>query len=270
MFSGEGVRGAWPGGADGMVPGTLGPTRTRDAGSARLAPGRDVPAGLEVGAVWRHRELEPGTGDRLLLVLRDGTPVALERAVGAGRSIAVATTLDPEWSTLGREPGFVPLAHDLVTRLADRRGVRAEQSHPVGAAVNLAAHARVIDPSAAARLEAGAEAVARTPSGGETRLPGGAPLALEEAGVHEVHVGPQVLRLAANVPSRESELEALGAAELEARLSRVASTALARGVERPPAPEDGERWWWRILLAATILLLVESWHANRLSLRARS
>ncbi len=270
VFAGEGVRGAWPGGTDGIVPGVLGATRAPSELPARLAPGREVPAGLEAGAVWRHRVLERGSGDRVLVALRDGTPIALERAAGAGRSAAVATTLDAGWSTLAREPGFVPLVHDLVARLAGRHRDQAEQAHPVGSVVNLAEHARAIDPAAAARLDAGAEAVVRGPDGRETRLVAGAPLALQEAGVHEVHVGPQVFRVAANVPARESDLAALGAGELDARIVRAASTGAAPRGERAPTPEDGERWWWRILLAAMILMLVESWHANRLSLRARA
>ncbi len=62
-----------------------------------------------------------------LLSLDRGVPLIVEKKVGRGRVIAVATTASPEWSNLPLQPFFVPLAQRLVTYLATQSTTPAWQ-----------------------------------------------------------------------------------------------------------------------------------------------
>jgi len=62
-----------------------------------------------------------------LLSLDRGVPLIVEKKIGRGRVVAVATTANPEWSNLPLQPFFVPLAQRLVTYLATQSTTPAWQ-----------------------------------------------------------------------------------------------------------------------------------------------
>jgi hypothetical protein len=265
VIAGDGVRGTWP---TDLLPGRLGRTLD-DTGSAleqipAQSEGLDL-SGLSAARLWRRRALETGDGDHVL-ARAGGAALLAERELGEGRSMVLATTLAPTWSTLALEPGFVPLAHALLARLSSREPLPTSMT--VGSFVDLARHARSAWAGApiAARLAGGAPVTVETPSGAEIRVAPGRALAIDEPGIHEVHAGTDTLLVATNVDARESDLAALTPAALQARLERSESPgATAGGADTSGGPQPrGDRWWWRVLLAGTILLLIESWLANRL------
>ena len=62
-----------------------------------------------------------------LLSLDRGVPLIVEKKIGRGRVIAVATAANAEWSNLPLQPFFVPLAQRLVTYLATQSTTPAWQ-----------------------------------------------------------------------------------------------------------------------------------------------
>jgi hypothetical protein len=70
---------------------------------------------------------EQDTKFQPLLSLDRGPPLIIEKAVGRGRVIAVATTANPEWTNLPLQPFFVPLTQRLVTHLATQSTAPAWQ-----------------------------------------------------------------------------------------------------------------------------------------------
>jgi hypothetical protein len=66
----------------------------------------------------RYRSLVPGEGDRVLARFDDGGTAMVERRVGAGRVVAMTSTVDESWNNVATQPMFVPLVHELAGYLA--------------------------------------------------------------------------------------------------------------------------------------------------------
>ncbi|MDJ0766712.1 MAG: BatA domain-containing protein [Myxococcota bacterium] len=87
-----------------------------------FSPFKDDPTGLEKTSVKAHLLVEPEpTADRNTLIeLMNGLPLLIERAVGRGRVMMLATTVDREWTDLPIRPGFLPLIQRTARHLAGR------------------------------------------------------------------------------------------------------------------------------------------------------
>ena len=64
---------------------------------------------------FRHRAASPRETDRVLARLDDGSPLVVERTLGAGRLVFYLSSLDTYWGTLALQPPFVPWV-DLTMR----------------------------------------------------------------------------------------------------------------------------------------------------------
>ena len=58
--------------------------------------------------------------------LADGTPLLLERAMGAGRVLLFTSSLDREWNDLPVQPAFVPLMAGIANHLLGGAGFTSE------------------------------------------------------------------------------------------------------------------------------------------------
>jgi hypothetical protein len=223
--------------------------RLRDdagAGEVTVAESR-VPVDLEQVRIRRRYRLEApsGVGGSVLARLSDGTPWLVATEV-AGRPVLLAgSPLDDEASTLPVDAAMVPLLEWFVTGWG-AGGVRAPAE--VGRSLPL--------PSAATTVE--------DPDGVEWPVDGSLELrTTRHAGIYRVFAGDSLLELhAVNTPARESLIDALDEAEVEARL------ADARVVEDPRdwgrVAFTRRRGWesWRALLGVALaLLLLETWLA---------
>lgn len=56
----------------------------------------------------------PGQGATVALALGNGRPFIVEKTLGLGRVIVVASPPDPGWTLLPKWPSFVPLVHEMV------------------------------------------------------------------------------------------------------------------------------------------------------------
>src|SRR5690606_27783633 len=84
-----------------------------DRAHAIFAPFRDARDGGIAARVLRYRELRPDTGSRVLASFDDGAPALVERAVGQGRLLVWASSLDDDWTDLPLQPAFLPFVHEL-------------------------------------------------------------------------------------------------------------------------------------------------------------
>ncbi|HEV8321221.1 MAG TPA: BatA domain-containing protein, partial [Myxococcota bacterium] len=113
-------------GAEGSAPGGGRPVRM-----VRPAAGHPIFAtfatGLSGAETWEYALAETDASDRstVLLSFDDGAPALLERHIGAGSVLFLATTVDHDWSDLCIRPGFLPLMQATVLYLA-RSAPRAE------------------------------------------------------------------------------------------------------------------------------------------------
>jgi hypothetical protein len=167
----------------------------------------------------------PDSGVRVLARLRNGAPLAVERALGAGRVVAFLTSAEPTWNNWTRNPSFVVLIQDLQAYLARRPADKVSQ--PVGSPLEFQ-----LDPTAyqaQVRFRTPQDA---TPTATIDGAPGpGGALAFsfaetDASGVYQalltqVNGTEATRRFAVNVDTDEGDLATLGGRDLATRLARV-------------------------------------------------
>lgn len=227
----------------------------------------------------KYRGLRPAADDRVLARFDDGAAAMVERRVGSGRVIALASTLDGTWNDVPRHAMYLPLVHEVSAYLAQHEVPAAWQtvgrmfdiSSPVGALVRAGQ-------LGAGGATGGVRGVVVAPSGQQVTLgAGGAEsIQLAEQGFYSVRLAgtgdqrPYVV--AVNLAPEESDLASIAP---EAFLSgvggRPAATAGALMDAEPLTPADMEKRqsiWWFLLAAGLVALLAEAALSNRLSTKA--
>jgi len=97
-------------------------SRTSDGEGEDVEPAREIE---ETKGQESRRPAErglSGSDDAPLVIARleTGDPLMVERRVGAGLVVLVATSCDADWSNLPMRPSYVPLMQQLVTTMAAR------------------------------------------------------------------------------------------------------------------------------------------------------
>ena len=263
---------SWPQSEADLLPGTLGPSVDRTSRGATIGF-RDyshavfelfkAPRSGDFSAarVYRYRTLATGPNDRVLARFDDGAVAVAERKVGAGRVIALASTLDDSYSDLPLKPIYLPLVHQLVKYLGQFESPRSWMT--VG---------QVVDVSALTKARANWLVV--TPSG--KRVTSTGPLELDEQGIYEVRpaggseAAPRAI--AVNIDPAESDLTPIDPTELVAAVTGRATQTVAASAGPTETSQadvkDAEKrqaLWWYLLLTGLLLLAVETVVSNRLS-----
>jgi hypothetical protein len=229
---------------------------------------------------FKYRAISPAPTDRALARFDDGAVALVERAVGSGRVILSASTLDNRWNDFPTQSMFLPLVHKVTSYLGQYQ--EPEAWYTVGLALDVSV------PIAAIVREGGAGdtgSAARRPTG-VVMAPSGAQVTIGEGGVQAVDLAEQgfysvrlqglgerkPFQVAVNLDPGESDLSSVPPAELVASVTgHAAVTATGQSLENPDlTPQDIEKRqavWWYLLAAAAIVLLVEAALANRLSKR---
>jgi hypothetical protein len=214
-------------------------------------------AELSLARVQQYRSLQPRNDAAVLARFSDGPPALIERMVGKGRVIMVATALDGRSSDLVLQPAFVPFAHQLVRYAAGSSPVVART---VGQPVDLGAY-----------VAASRDANIATPAGERIRMRAGTArtLRLDQAGLYQIRetgAGGTTRIIAANVDARESDPTRISPAEIAAGIVTTPRGAtLASAPLTPFERESGQGFWWYLLLVAFLLLAAETVLSNRVS-----
>ena len=276
----------WPASAGALLPAAFGSVVDRaPQGGARLArTERSHPVfapfsaprsgDLASARVFRYQELAPAAGAAVVARFDDGAPALVERPLGAGRTLAWASTLDAFWGDLALQPLFVPYVHQLATHAAGYRAQRP--SLTVGQTLDLALAGGSARDTGASGAGDPAAYVVRTPGGRSeaVRASGGAAPALRvvEPGFYEIEGSPGregARVVAVNVDPAEADPARIEPAELAAAmLPGGTAAASAAGSTAARTPEEREREqgvWWYLLIGAALLLGAEMLLGNRLS-----
>jgi hypothetical protein len=276
LFVVFGSQATWPASAAELLPATASASvdRTRggsgtlgalEYGHAVFEPFRGPRSGdFSAARFYSYRRLTPAAGAQILARFDDGAAAVVERAVGRGRVLAWASTLDLLWNDLPLKPVYLPFVHQVVRHLADYR------ERPTFASVG-----QVIDLSQEGNVEQAR--VALTPSGQRLPLEGetGRVLELAEQGFYEVREQGRQAALvtvaASNVELAESDRTAVDPAEIVTAVTGGPSTPLGPGGQTAlpdEAQEQTQRLWWYLLFAGILLLTGESLLAHRMSAKA--
>jgi hypothetical protein len=229
---------------------------------------------------FKYRTITPADTDKVLARFDDGAAAMVERAVGSGRVILMASTVDRGWNSFPVTHMFLPLVHKVMAYL----GQYAEPDawHTVGRSLDVSVPIAAIvreggagDAGSTARRPTG---VVMSPSGTQATIGEGGAQAVDltEQGFYSVRLqglgDRKPFQVAVNLDPAESDLSSLPPAELvSSATGRAAVTSTGRSLENPEdTPADLEKKqavWWYLLAAAAVVLLTEAVLANRLSKR---
>ncbi len=216
---------------------------------------RDAPAALSAARFLRYPRFEPAVGSEVLARFDDGSPAVMERREGRGRIVLVGTPLDTRSGDFPLQSSYLPFLQRLVLYTSGRDATTLWRS--TGQSWLLPGTMK--------------EPAVSTPGGAIVRPvldTVGSTVALRESGVYALYEGrvqgEPVSLLAVNAPANESDLTPVDARELLLGVKQSAASASASNDVPTPEEVEGRQRMWRYLLAAVaLLLLAETFVANR-------
>lgn len=232
--------------------GTLGEVRMEHP---LFSPFRAAPAALSASRFYRYPRLDPAVGSDVLARFDDGAPAVLERVVGEGRVLVLASGLDVRESDFPLQPAFLPFLRRVALYGA------GHEAAPLSRRTGESWMPRGVRRAA---VIAEPDGTLLRPEAGES----GVAVILQQVGVYAAYEGrvdgsPRD-RVAVNVGPAESDLTVADAGELLLGVSESTDSTLT-GVTAPTSLEieSRQRAWRVLVLLALLMLLAESVIASR-------
>lgn len=204
---------------------------------------------------FRHARIAPAEGDEVAAQTADGSPLLVERSLGAGRILVFGSTFDNVWNDLPIRPVFVPFAAETARYLSG--AVDEMTLATIDSTLELARRregagmVQVFDPNGD-RVLSLSEAVTRKD------------VALDAVGFYELRSPQGTELVAVNPDPRESNLRPIERDTLELWAATGRGGGQAPGDPRQTAikPPPLKIWRFLLFLLAAIVLL-ESVIGNR-------
>ena len=216
---------------------------------------RSAPSALSAARFLRYPRFEPVPGADVIARFDDGLPAVVERREGLGRIVLIGAPLDNRSGDFPVQSAYLPFLARLVLYTSGRDATTLARS------------------TGQSWLLPGTlgEPAVLTPAGAiirPARDTVGSTVALRESGVYALYEGrvqgEPVGFLAVNAPTNESDLTPVDAKELLLGVRQSAASADASSDAPTPAEIEGRQRLWRILLVVVaLLLLAETFVANR-------
>ena len=210
---------------------------------------------------FRHLQVTPADGDRILINLQDGTPLLIERSLGAGRMLLLTAPLDRDWNDLATQPLFVRFVAETARYLtrADTSTASARVGSVVMTGLTAAGGGQIFDPQGRRVLNLNQTASS------DRMLP-------DQLGFYEIRGAAGARWVAVNTDARESDLTRLPPPSLQRWQqlrhapggddARAEASDTPRSVSSPAGPGRTSIGYW-LLLLATALAVLEIALANR-------
>ena len=203
-------------------------------------------------SVLSHHSIKTGITDRNIIELSDGSPFLVEKRMGSGKILLLATALNPEWTDLPTESVFVAFMMQAVDFLGGDTSTALYRS--IGDIVSVAAGAQLIDPD---------DNSLRDLSGISER----AALRLDQAGIYELRSSAGTQSIVVNVEPLESDITTIDDATIE-RWQQVATNAVVNSntgesSSNPASTKNRKNFWMWLLPLLLLLTLLESLYSHR-------
>jgi len=223
--------------------------------------GTDSLRSVEVYAYLRL-QAGPDSGAAVPLRFSNGDPALVEKTVGQGRVMLLATSLDNVWSDFPLHPVFVPLVHQIIRHTAQLSAEAPSYSIPSTVSLREVARGQADGSSDRIWTVLGPDGNREVPEGeADSDF-----LVLRRPGIYEMRQANRTHRLAANPDPRESDLTPLSAEDEALWLSAArAPSEEAQAEAASVGAEQARRQsvWWYLLLLALVIAVVEAYLANQ-------
>ena len=217
---------------------------------------------------FTHRfTLTPAPGSAVVAEFEDGVPAIVARPVGEGRVVLVNSSADTAWTDWQKHKTFVPWLHATARYVTRRDQAHEREAVPLFTSdteleLDLTQETDLKKQKLKLQRVGGNEVSFLTDDDGVAQ-----DLLLETPGIYILKdsTGRELRRLAANLPTVESDLSTLPPAEVEQQIVRNSepeAQMLAAGLFGDPT--RGKELWRALLLGALGLLLLEPILANRM------
>ena len=184
----------------------------------------------------------------------NGSPALLERAVGQGRVLLFASSLDTEWNNLPLQGLYLPFAHESLRYLA--QATEKERAYRIGDVIDLAS---AVAEDATLTVTDAAGAVSQL-------LPGNRTLTPVTSGFVSIDDGANVQFYAVNPDPEESSLERIAPSTLQDSVTNAETEPVqseqVRTAQLVAEIEGPQRVWWWLMLLVMLMLLAETRVAN--------
>ncbi len=289
VFPGDRANTAWYatqfGGAEGLLPGTLGALAgdpADDAGAVSIVAQRHSHPALALfndprhgslgGArirAWYRIEVPPEAADSVAARLDTGDAFLVERRVGEGRVLLAAIPCDADWGNLPMRPFYLPLMQELAVYLASN--VHPPRNVEVGDRIT----AFLSEPGGDQR------AVVSDPEGTAHEVPvvrrgrrGVAEFTMtDRPGLYTIR-GPkdEPVHFIVRTPREESDLVRVTEEELKSLAAEAGAKVVRTGAEYSDLERERrfgrELWrtvWWMVLALLLGELILQRWFARRVA-----
>ncbi len=197
--------------------------------------------------VLNHHTLETNITDRTVIELSNGAPLLVEKRMGSGKVLLLATALHPEWTDLPTESVFVAFMMQAVDFLGGDTSTAVYRS--TGDSINVAAGAQLMDPDG-------------DPMRDLSSISERTSIRLEEPGIYQLRSSAGTQSIAVNFEPRESDITPIDDATLEKW--RQIATASPVDVNTDLTSKSDQKGFWLWLLPFLLLLaLLESLYSHR-------
>ena len=198
-------------------------------------------------SVLQHYALKTNITDRNIIETTDGLPLLVEKRLGAGRIILLATALNPAWTDLPTESVFVAFIMQSIEFLGGNTTTALYKS--TGETISVAAGTQLISPTGEPLREL---------SDISTR----ASMVVDEPGIYQLRNSAGTQSVAVNFDSRESDITPMDNDMLE-KWRQVATNAPIDNITASSAGTRKQGFWKWLLPLLLILLMFESLYSHR-------
>ncbi len=204
-------------------------------------------------SVTRLLPLAVQPDDKVLIALEDGRPLLIEKTLGKGRILLLATSLDNTWNDLPVHPVFVSFIAETARYLSGEQSMSRQLVSGSSLPLSLTGgnSGQIVDPEGRTILS-----LADTRRSQDVRL--------GQSGFYQVYTPGKETLVAVNADPRESDLESMTAEQVDrwrqsAIVSPQQAVVAAQTLEQPPPFE----LWRYLLILLVLVVLAESLLGNR-------
>ncbi len=198
-------------------------------------------------SIVRHQALQPDLTDRSIIKLSDGSPLLIEKRIGAGKMILLATALDTRWTDLPTDSVFVAFVIKSIDYLGG--DIAATSYRSTGDAISVSSGAQLLDPTG-------------EPMRDLSELSDRTTVRLDTPGIYQLRNSAGIQSIAVNSDARESDITSIDDNTLTDWQQMVNSSSNSTALNQPADKSQKSFWLWLLPLLLVVALL-ESLYSHR-------